>query len=673
MHRAAIVPLVALVLVIGSFPFTTPASAQSSASLEGLVCSTDHDYRYPGGPDDKNYCMGSGLPGATVTLSQPGLIMGVGGTEHAGTTDDRGWFRITGVADGEYQLRIERTGFSTHTETFQMQGAKHIEVSLAGQNVSITGHVRDHNGTAIQGAIASLSGPGHHQLESDSQGRIQATVKAGHYSIQVSHPDHRTLWHHQLLDGQEELVLVLQKAPERTVTITGTVRDQDGQAVSGATVEAWQYHQYGYDYGYDYAEDSSASSTTDPAEPRASMPYPYYDDGYQTTTTDSQGRFTLKVHAGWVNLNIWKEGHARYSQGFEVADGETRTVDAELPRFPDKTAHITGRVTGPDGAGLQWVSISVESPQYGLYECSVRGAGGNSSGGGTSSSAGSADGAEPAPDMAIWPGRDYYSGCAITVHADGTFEGNVTPGYSIVRVYYEHWQSCTETRHADGSYTRTCGPDYFQHAQVIDLPADTTTRLDVQLKQRPGPDATLSGYVVDTETGQALSGVTVYLSNQDNYGWAHASTDADGSFKVRLRSGVHSVSVYADGYFRWEGTIEVPAGRETPLDIHLTAGQDQYGWGCCYPMPYLRGEEADGAASGPMPPASPTAPGSTSETDSATASESYQDLGGGLGPYDADQRAKLLAEGGSQGIPGPGLILVGTLLAGLVLAVRRRQ
>lgn len=274
--------------------------------------------------------------------------------------------------------------------------------------------------------------------------------------------------------------------------------------------------------------------------------------------------------------------------------------------------------------------------------------------------------------MSIAPGEPYPGGnqCAITVNSDGSFSGDVTPGYSILRIYHQQWRACSETHDSDGSFRRECGPEYMQFVRTLDLPAESTTKLDVKLQQRPGPDATLSGYVVDKETQKALSGVRVSFSNQDSYSYAWAETDEDGSYKVRVRSGYHQVSVWADGYFSWEGVINVGSGKDVALDIHLVKGENRYGH-CCY----YYGDDAMTAESADAAPRDPSASSGISGSDGdqeGGTGDSFEDLGGGLGPYKSSQRAAYADQAGEvKESPGPGLfVMVGVV--GLALLARRR-
>lgn len=669
MKRTPLVVFVSFAILLGGLDLVAgPASAQEGDhALDGYVCSWDW------GTHVEDECRGSGLPGATATLSRPGSApLGLEDYEESQTTGDEGWFHFGGLEEGDYDLLVERDGFEPLQRQISIPDESKIQVSLQGETVEVTGDVQAEDGSGVADAEVFLQQRERTSTETGSDGSFQVTVQAGHYEIQVYHPDHRTLRTYELVDGSA-MTFTLEDAPERTATVEGTVHDQHGDPVADAIVEVYQY---GYDdccYAQparaEPAPDDGASDedSDDPAGP--SSTYPYRGDGHQRTTTDAQGRFSLDVYAGWVDLNIHKDGHARYHDGFQIEDGETRSVDVELQKYPPKTARVEGQVTGAqDGEGLQWVSIRIESPRYGLQECSQHGAASDDGGQGSSGSPGSSsDSLSSEP----YPGP-YNEGCTLTVHPDGSFEGNVTPGYSILRVHYEHYRSCSETQDSDGSYTRECGRDYFAFTQVLDLAADATTPIDVALTPKPAPDAFIQGWVLDEESQETLSGVRVSFSNQDTYGYAWATTDEDGSFRVQVRSGYHQVSVYHDGYLRWEGVAQVGSGDTHEMFIDLVEGEDRYGY-CCY---YYGVAEDAAASDGTRPGPAPEPSGSSSQEAgadgdaSSTETQAFQDLGGGLGPYDASQRS----DGSTEGldIPGPAPVAVlGVLVVALVVARRR--
>ncbi|MFA5944577.1 MAG: carboxypeptidase-like regulatory domain-containing protein [Candidatus Thermoplasmatota archaeon] len=453
------------------------------------------------------------------------------------------------------------------------------------------------------------------------------------------------------------------RQPPPDAFIQGIVSDAAGKPVEGASVSSSSYSGYPGEPQPMVAEDSG-SGTSSPDSIRCC-----YYGGYNSTMTGADGRFFLGVYSGENQLSVYHQDFVSRSLQLQVASGQTVQQDIQLEAYPEKTAHIIGKITdAKTGKGLSFASLNVRSPLYGLYECSQPE-------GTASSSTGTV---EPAPDgeaKSSMPSPYYDSGCAITIHSDGSFEGDVTPGYSILSVYA--WQDCSTTRDADGGGTTTCGPEYLQWTRTQNLAANSTTRIDIALQSRPSPDATVSGYLINVETGEAIPGAQISFSNQDTYAWGSATTDSDGSYKIRLRSGYHSVSVYANGFLSWEGVLQVKAG-SSDFDVKLTPGQESWG-GCCYAY----ADKAAGMeAVAPSPQSGSGIASATTSTeadgsDASSSGEQYQDLNGGLGPYNAAERSQAAADSGSlstsddKGAPAPGLLLALAAL-GAVLALRRR-
>lgn len=427
--------------------------------------------------------------------------------------------------------------------------------------------------------------------------------------------------------------------PEPTdAVLVGRVLDGAGRPVGGASVSS-----YNYGGPVSYAESDGGGSSGSGGSAAEPARAPYY--GGNQTTSAADGSYRLGVYSGSNSVSVYRDGYAQATVQVEVQSGQTVTQDLTVQKFPDKTARLQGRVTDArTGAGLPSASISVSNPLYGAYECS------------TSSTASSGGGSKPMPaedgDAASTSivAPDYsYRGCAITVDSDGRFEGLVTPGYSIVSVYA--YSECAMSMDADGSSSSSCGPQYFSFSRTLDLPANATTTVNAALRSPAGPDATVSGYLIDAESGKAIPGAQISFSNQEAYGYGWATTDGDGSYSIRLRSGVHQVSVSADGHLPWEGTFDVDAG-ESDLDVRLTPGQAAYGGGCCW-LYAREGMAAASEGAAGAPPPSPQSPGAMGDGDDLAESDGsgqevlYQDLGGGLGPYDADRRAFAAADDGS--------------------------
>jgi len=661
---AAFVPVLLLAALVPSLP---AVDAQDTATLAGQVCILPAYNKETG----QGGCHGQGLPGATVRVRKAGVVGPVGEVNESTKTDEYGFYFLEGLQDGTYTLSVERAGFGPHESSIDVEGDARRDVSLSGTTVEIAGSVHDPDGNGLAGAevaFFSRDADTSPRLVAGEKGSFATKLRAGSYNVEARHPGSATSSREMLIDGTQPIDITLKPLPPQTSKVTGTVTDQDGAPVPDATVEVYQCCGYAeprpmpVDDGHGYAAPDS---------------YPYHG-GNNATRTDTEGRFTIFVDAGEVSLNVYKDGHTQFNEWFAIGEDQTVSKDIGLYKYPEKTARIEGKaVDAKTGKGLAFFSVSVQSPRFGIHECSVRE--------GEASDPGYA---EPMPareaGMSIAPSPYPYPGCAITVRSDGTFEGTVTPGYAILNVHFEHWRTCKETRDADGSYRSECGQDLYPFVQTLVLKADATTKVEARLTPRPGPDAKISGYVVGTEDGVAVPGARIEFSNMDNHAYGYAVTDQDGSYAVKLRSGLHRVTVWADGHLHWEGQVVVPADGDVPLDVRVTPGREAYG-GCCVMYAEARpdvayaddtavaGGGAKTAAAPPLPP-EPEASGEVREGGEAASAEgAFQDLGGGLGPYDAGAREKQLAayEEGKD-TPLVPLALLVLALAALALVARRR-
>ncbi len=587
-------------------------------TLSGMVCQ-----------DTYGECW-EGIPDATIKLHKAGSVAALD-ENHETTTDGTGHYSFSAL-DGEYQVTVTRSGFEALETTVTVDGDEVEDFGLTALRVNFSGTIAGPDGTPVSARIDAWGQQDWFEAKSDKNGAFQAEALAGFYEIHVRASGYAIYEERLLIDG-EALAIELEAAPPADSFLQGTVRDQDGTPVPDAMVYVYQWNQYG---GEQYAE------------------------------TGPDGAYSFEVYEGDLSLQVEKEGHRGRYDHLWIEKGDTVTHDVELLKYPEKTAKLVGRlIDRATGDPLRYASISVQNPEYGIWECSDYQGG-----------QGDHDSSEPrpmpteeSPSMSVAPRPYYDPGCSITIHEDGTFSGMVTPGYTIITVWYDHYRTCSESSSSDGSYTRTCGQDYLGWAGTFTL-TEGETKITVAMKPRASPDAIVSGYIVDGETGKAIPGARISFNNEEKYGWGDAGTDGDGSYKVRLHGGYQRVSVWAEGYLPWQGVLDVPAGGNVDLDVVLTPGDGGYGH-CCYAYAHEGVAYADGdveASGGPSPP--PASGGQSSQ--GSTGGSDFEDLGGNLGPYDPEKRAAQLkeAEEKSKDSPGVGLLLLGALA---LLAYARRR
>ncbi len=628
-----VLPIIIVGLVFASAAFLVqPVQAQPVSSVTGSVCAAS--------AWDPAVCEQT-LAGAAVRLT--GGPAGAGLVDETKTTGDGGRFTFDNVAQGSYTLHVSRAGFKAATINLSAPAADQKAI-LQAESVTVEGTIKDSSGATVAGARISFWGPEWASARSDAGGKYTVQLRAGAYTMEVDAAKQGYIQQQVFVDGSR-LDVTLGVLAGQDAKLQGRVVDQDGQPVVGADViiDQWEKivggeRQYG---------------------------------NYRNwTTTDAQGRYSANVYAGSLSVRFSKAGHSESYEWAEIGSGKSRTIDAELAKYPEKTARLVGKVVDAAGKPLAPVTISIQHPEYGLYSCSID----NRYASGAPESMPKpmqADGGSA--EMSYYEDPYYYDpGCDITVHADGTFTGNVTPGYAILSVWYDHYASCKETRTSNGHYTRDCGPDYYGFTQSLVLQPDADNAIAASLRQRPGPDATISGYLVNGETQTAVANGHISFNNQETYAWGQAQTDKDGSYKLRVRSGYHHVNVYAEGFLPWQGVVFIGKGADMPFDVVLTPGEARYG-GCCYAYATDDMAHAEAApASSSQGSSGASSPGKAMPMEADVGSgegSDFEDLGGGLGPYDAAKRMQAQTAAGKQSPVPVALVLVAL---GLV-ALRRRS
>lgn len=637
--------LIALALVV---PAPLASAQESPGAIEGIVCA-------PGWEADA--CQ-YGLDQAMITVECPGTLgTGIGSSDATTKSDGDGYFRLEVDCEGPYDVTIDRLGFES--QSVVAESGDFLQIMLDGalveQSFEVYGPEGPMAGVWLYMSSQDASSE-YHEAVTDDQGRAVLQLHSGWYGIEIDNGG-RVSYEERLLDGQERQSFKTREAPVRDAILEGTVRNQDGDPVEGAQVYVYQYSDCYYAYDTMEAEPAHDGDSVS-----SSPAYydPYCDDGRGNGNqmTGPDGQFRFEVYEGYAELNVWKEDHRSVYRSVEIRAGETTQEDVELVAFPERSVQISGRIVGEDGETLPYANLWADQVEWGTYACSVN-----------------ERDAEPSPEdsaessMIVEPGR-YGGGCDIIVDSKGNFEGTIRPGYQILRIGHDDWRDCQTTQNQDGSMTQQCGARYLSLTQVYEFEPNSQVDLGtLRLPARQEASSILQGWAYDREMGPeegTLAGVQIHVNSLEGYGWGSAQTDRDGSFQMRVIPGWQEVSVYADGYLRYQTTLEIEDGETVRVDLPLKEGEDQYGY-CCYAYAEdIAYESADGGArdEGPSGQSQSDAAHQPEFTNPTSGDPGYADLGGGLGAY------RPAAE--DKGAPSLGILAVGLGLVGLV-ALRRRQ
>lgn len=491
----------------------------------------------------------------------------------------------------------------------------------------------------------------------NENGEYTLTLAAGKGWINVYYESWRQSDGRELaIDSDlEDVDFTLATPPPKTARIEGTVVDANGEPIEGAEVTL----QYMCCYAMEdvaYAEGGSSEGSdgvaTSSARP-AIMPYPYptHDDS-NTTRTDADGKFAFDAYGGPRQITAYAKGYAQTTVQITAAPNETTDVEVELLKVPDRDAILEGRIVDSEtGLPLANAQVNARSLEWGRYA---------------------------------------YA----TTDKDGHYRIQTVPGWTEISVSYWPHDPIPLTDEKIAA-PRALAQQYFPYNTMVDLESGDN-ELGVDLDPKPKPTIALIGYVVDPTTNKAVSGAHVSVWNQETGDWGEATTDATGSYKILVRAGHYTASVWKQGHLGGSQSFVLDNDLTQRQDLILPAGETR--WAPCYddtdcggPIMYAeKGVAMDsaGASTPPAPAMTSTAgsPGSTTTpalrtateesaaADSDSRSATFTGSGGGLPEYDPGDTSSIPAAKNEETIqvPAAGLAIGLLALAGVALVARRK-
>ncbi|OYD09456.1 S8 family peptidase [Paludifilum halophilum] len=120
--------------------------------------------------------------------------------------------------------------------------------------------------------------------------------------------------------------------------------------------------------------------------------------------------------------------------------------------------------------------------------------------------------------------------------------------------------------HAAGTFTlRAEAYGYRSADQQVQIPRDGTA--DANFILEPIPRGTVSGTIMDQETGKPVEGATVTL--MEDAAVAPVKTDENGQYSITAYEGTYTLHVSAPQYYAQEDTVTVKGEKTTEKDIKL--------------------------------------------------------------------------------------------------------
>ncbi len=278
-----------------------------------------------------------------------------------------GWAQATTDSSGNYSFSL--TGgtwglsvypktwpadwtYSTYNETMSFaddatQETKTKNFIVEALSSTITGTIQKPDGTAPTkwsvGLSFSNSKNQWFSAQMNDDGSFSAKVTAGTYTISGWVSDNSFAFPEVAnfsVDNDATKALGIIKLVEKKDTISGTIKDNTGGRVTGASVSAWKSGG-GYDWG--------------------------------NATSDSNGAYTIKVTPGTWQVSAWPQWKENGYDHVYSGKPASVTVTSGVPAtkdftFQKVTATIKGTVTDPDGNVLSscnsWVSANDGSQEW---------------------------------------------------------------------------------------------------------------------------------------------------------------------------------------------------------------------------------------------------------------------------------------------------------------------
>lgn len=460
------------------------------------------------------------------------------------STDANGAYELA-VTAGAYHVGIYKSGLPSLPDQVVTVPPNQTVNFTYPRRYTIRGTVRNYDGAAVQGATVSTEwdDPAHASAQTDAAGAYVLSVIAGTFQVGASKTGYPDAPYRQVTvppDAAGVDFTFPQPYP-----IRGTVRDEAGQPVAGATV-----------YG-----------------------------GVSTVTTAADGAYMTLAGQGDHYISAYKNGYQSASSVLVPVPPAVTGVDFILLA---KSQTIAGRVTDSQGQPLADAIVSASS-----IDCTNNGSGSaHTAADGTYTLAlpigayhvrASKDGFIPAPSELIklptsaaqaaatqanfvleplaytirgtvrdsqgQPVEDasvYASACGLSYYTDTDVAGAYTLRVSA-NVYTV---SASKTHYPDPPAQSVVTPPNADHVDFV-LP----------------PAYTISGRVTDPQ-GHPLA--NIWVGTDSTSGDSDSdSTDVDGRYTLYLAAGSYRISAEEDGYDRPHRTATVPPS-QTGVDFVLT-------------------------------------------------------------------------------------------------------
>gem|GEM_PF-3509721 len=264
------------------------------------------------------------ISGTTTGISDANVS--INATTYA-ITDANGAYTLSGIAQGTHTVTASAAGYASSSASVSVTAGQtsfcNFNLTLLSETGNITGVVKDENNNTISGATVTADG---YSNTTDTNGSYAITgLPAGTYNVTASKTGYVSSTQTNVnvtAKNTTELNFVLTvSAEQQRGSISGTVKDKNGNPVSGATVKAYN------------ASNMVAG----------------------TAYTNATGEYTLSnLLPGTYTIKVSKAGFQEYSMSVTLGANQNLTSEnAEL------TAEIGGGEGGAGIADYWWVAVVI--------------------------------------------------------------------------------------------------------------------------------------------------------------------------------------------------------------------------------------------------------------------------------------------------------------------------
>ncbi|HOX40849.1 MAG TPA: carboxypeptidase-like regulatory domain-containing protein, partial [bacterium] len=518
---------------------------------------------------------GNGYANATVDSNGNYSMQVTGGTWYVGI------YANTWPADWVYTTYSETVAFVADSST----EAKTKNFVVDAVNSTITGSVKKPDGSApnLYSVGINFSGEKNRYFYAsvDANGNFTANVAAGTYTVSGWNSDTNysfpSVAKFTVLENESKslgtIVLI-----EKTDTISGTVLDNTGSAVSGASINAWK-NDGTYDYGY--------------------------------ATSASDGTYTIRVTPGTWQVSAWPQWNSGYYYSGKPANVTVTSGVAATKNFTflKCTATINGTITDPDGNVItslySWVNASDGSQDWSNIGTSVdKGVFTLKVPAGTwdlNVYLYGVDYSSPDPVQLQLANNETKSVTLSALRNDATINGTVydNDGNAVtgkwISIYaskgrYSSWQNATVDQ-SNGTYSMKLSAGTWKLGWWIDqslgyssgngqdievtVASNETKTYDINLKK---VDSKISGKATKSD-GSAMQWAWITADTRnpnekkssDLYYWSNgASSNSEGNYEINLPAGTYWVG----GSMWWGSGYINPKRQKVTIDASTPASLD---------------------------------------------------------------------------------------------------